>query len=221
MTEGFQAIHPGVLAGLSYVSFQELATRVSHRNTGIATGDPIAEQLLALLRFPTASQRFALTGRVRNDQAASVEHPDELLQILKGNTLRSKLRLETILDRLERSLPIEHIEDGELLFMEAEVVQTEGFFDDPIDPPIVLVTPGFQVGTTTQLQGPHRAIDQGIRHGGHRCLFRSFLVDDVSAVRLRMSAARLRMKSDRSRSIGDIIANRVPKNGMRTDYRWG
>jgi acyl-[acyl-carrier-protein] desaturase len=47
MTEGFKAIHPGLLAGLSYVSFQELATRVSHRNTGIATGDPIAEQLLA------------------------------------------------------------------------------------------------------------------------------------------------------------------------------
>ena len=47
MTEGFQAIHPGVLAGLSYVSFQELATRVSHRNTGTATGDPIAEQLLS------------------------------------------------------------------------------------------------------------------------------------------------------------------------------
>ncbi len=47
MEEGFRAIHPGVLAGLSYVSFQELATRVSHRNTGVATGDPIAEQLLA------------------------------------------------------------------------------------------------------------------------------------------------------------------------------
>jgi acyl-[acyl-carrier-protein] desaturase len=47
MQEGFRAIHPGVLAGLSYVSFQELATRVSHRNTGVATGDPIAEQLLA------------------------------------------------------------------------------------------------------------------------------------------------------------------------------
>jgi acyl-[acyl-carrier-protein] desaturase len=29
------------------VSFQELATRVSHRNTGAATGDPIAEQLFA------------------------------------------------------------------------------------------------------------------------------------------------------------------------------
>ncbi len=47
MTEGFRAIHPGLLAGLSYVSFQELATRVSHRNTGAATGDPVAEQLFA------------------------------------------------------------------------------------------------------------------------------------------------------------------------------
>ncbi len=47
MTEGYAAIHPGVLAGLSYVSFQELATRISHRNTGAATGDPIAEQLFA------------------------------------------------------------------------------------------------------------------------------------------------------------------------------
>ena len=32
---------------MAYVSFQELATRVSHRNTGKATGDPIADQLLA------------------------------------------------------------------------------------------------------------------------------------------------------------------------------
>lgn len=47
MEAGFRAIHPGVLAGLSYVSFQELATRVSHRNTGAATGDPVAEQLFA------------------------------------------------------------------------------------------------------------------------------------------------------------------------------
>lgn len=47
MQEGFTAIHAGFLAGLSYVSFQELATRVSHRNTGDATGDPIAEQLMA------------------------------------------------------------------------------------------------------------------------------------------------------------------------------
>ena len=36
-----------VLHSLAYVSFQELATRISHRNTGRATGDPVCEQLLA------------------------------------------------------------------------------------------------------------------------------------------------------------------------------
>lgn len=47
MQAGFNAINPGFLAGLTYVSFQELATRVSHRNTGAATGDAVAEQLMA------------------------------------------------------------------------------------------------------------------------------------------------------------------------------
>jgi len=36
-----------VLHGIAYVSFQELATRVSHRNTGKASGDPICDQMLA------------------------------------------------------------------------------------------------------------------------------------------------------------------------------
>ncbi|WP_102143610.1 acyl-ACP desaturase [Mycobacterium hubeiense] len=35
------------LEAVAYVSFQELATRVSHRNTGRASGCPIADQLLA------------------------------------------------------------------------------------------------------------------------------------------------------------------------------
>jgi acyl-[acyl-carrier-protein] desaturase len=32
---------------IAYVSFQELATRISHRNTGVYTEDPVAERLLA------------------------------------------------------------------------------------------------------------------------------------------------------------------------------
>ncbi len=36
-----------MLQAVAYVSFQELATRVSHRNTGRSTGCPLAEQLLA------------------------------------------------------------------------------------------------------------------------------------------------------------------------------
>ncbi|MQY11303.1 putative acyl-[acyl-carrier-protein] desaturase DesA1 [Streptomyces sp. RB5] len=39
---------PGsVIQTLAYVTFQELATRVAHRNTGAATGCPVGEQLLA------------------------------------------------------------------------------------------------------------------------------------------------------------------------------
>ena len=36
-----------VLHSLAYVSFQELATRIAHRNTGRATGDEVCERLLA------------------------------------------------------------------------------------------------------------------------------------------------------------------------------
>lgn len=48
MQSGYTNAHDDeVLHSIAYVAFQELATRISHRNTGKATGDPIAEQLLA------------------------------------------------------------------------------------------------------------------------------------------------------------------------------
>ncbi|MGZ4428327.1 MAG: acyl-ACP desaturase [Nocardioidaceae bacterium] len=48
MSVGYSAQHPDdMLRSLAYVSFQELATRVSHRNTGRITDDPVADQLLA------------------------------------------------------------------------------------------------------------------------------------------------------------------------------
>ena len=48
MGVGFEsANHNDLLRSLAYVSFQELATRIAHRNTGKLTGDPICEQLLA------------------------------------------------------------------------------------------------------------------------------------------------------------------------------
>ncbi|MDT7561917.1 MAG: acyl-[acyl-carrier-protein] desaturase, partial [Pseudonocardiales bacterium] len=47
METGYETAEKPILQVLTYVSFQELATRVSHRNTGRATGCPIAEQLLA------------------------------------------------------------------------------------------------------------------------------------------------------------------------------
>jgi acyl-[acyl-carrier-protein] desaturase len=48
MSDGFQNTNPGdAIASIAYVSFQELATRVSHRNVGKATGDPVGEALFA------------------------------------------------------------------------------------------------------------------------------------------------------------------------------
>lgn len=48
MGAGFEsANHDDLLRSLAYVSFQELATRISHRNTGKVTRDPVADQLLA------------------------------------------------------------------------------------------------------------------------------------------------------------------------------
>ena len=47
MQAGYDSGDKSMLQALAYVSFQELATRVSHRNTGRATGCPLAEQLLA------------------------------------------------------------------------------------------------------------------------------------------------------------------------------
>ncbi len=48
MTNGAQSPDGwgGFLEGVAYVTFQELATRVSHRNTGKACNDPVAERML-------------------------------------------------------------------------------------------------------------------------------------------------------------------------------
>ncbi|MDT4989540.1 MAG: acyl-[acyl-carrier-protein] desaturase [Micromonosporaceae bacterium] len=48
MSAGYNNDHPEeLLHSVAYVSFQELATRISHRNTGRFSGDPVCEQLLA------------------------------------------------------------------------------------------------------------------------------------------------------------------------------
>jgi len=47
MGTGYEAMYDDMVHTLAYVSFQELATRISHRNTGAASQDPVCEQLLA------------------------------------------------------------------------------------------------------------------------------------------------------------------------------
>jgi acyl-[acyl-carrier-protein] desaturase len=47
MEVGYSAEGKGLLRVLAYVSFQELATRIAHRNTGRLCGDPVADKLMA------------------------------------------------------------------------------------------------------------------------------------------------------------------------------
>jgi acyl-[acyl-carrier-protein] desaturase len=47
MQAGWTAGGKGVLRSLVYVTFQELATRIAHRNTGRLANDPVADRLLA------------------------------------------------------------------------------------------------------------------------------------------------------------------------------
>jgi acyl-[acyl-carrier-protein] desaturase len=47
MSTGFKNAHDDqLLHGVAYVSFQELATRISHRNTGRLSGDDACDQLM-------------------------------------------------------------------------------------------------------------------------------------------------------------------------------
>jgi acyl-[acyl-carrier-protein] desaturase len=82
MQEGFTAINPGLLAGLTYVSFQELATRVSHRNTGAATGDELAEQLFARIALDENLHMLFYRNVI---QAAFELAPDETMTAVLGS----------------------------------------------------------------------------------------------------------------------------------------
>ncbi|WP_420167329.1 acyl-ACP desaturase [Streptomyces violaceoruber] len=47
VSTGFASPATGCLSGIAYVALQELATRISHRNTGRYSGDPVCERLMA------------------------------------------------------------------------------------------------------------------------------------------------------------------------------
>ncbi len=46
LQQGYDHEGPGLLRGLAYVTFQELATRIAHRNTGRYSDDPVADKIM-------------------------------------------------------------------------------------------------------------------------------------------------------------------------------
>ncbi|MFV2062575.1 MAG: acyl-ACP desaturase, partial [Chloroflexota bacterium] len=65
------------LRGLAYVSLQEVATRVAHRNTGRYSGDPVADQIMRHIsadeNLHAAFYRDILTAAARIFPSATVE----------------------------------------------------------------------------------------------------------------------------------------------------
>ena len=79
MTAGYDSGDKTPLRAVAYVSFQELATRVSHRNTGRITGCPVAEQLLT--RISTDENLHMVF--YRNIMAAALDIcPDEAMEAI-------------------------------------------------------------------------------------------------------------------------------------------
>jgi acyl-[acyl-carrier-protein] desaturase len=84
METGYDSGNKTQLQTIAYVSFQELATRVSHRNTGRATGCPLAEQLLA--RIATDENLHMVF--YRNLMAAALElDPDGAMEAIRDEVV--------------------------------------------------------------------------------------------------------------------------------------
>jgi len=88
MEAGYDSGDKSMLQAVAYVSFQELATRVSHRNTGRATGCPLAEQLLA--RVSTDENLHMVF--YRNLMAAAFDRaPDESMCAIRDEVVQFQM----------------------------------------------------------------------------------------------------------------------------------
>jgi acyl-[acyl-carrier-protein] desaturase len=88
MTTGYDSGDKTPLEAVAYVSFQELATRVSHRNTGRATGDPIADKLLA--RIATDENLHMVFYRNLVDAAFDID-PDETMLAVANEVINFEM----------------------------------------------------------------------------------------------------------------------------------
>jgi acyl-[acyl-carrier-protein] desaturase len=108
------------LAALAYVSFQELATRVSHRNTGRASGCDIADQLLARI---AADENLHMIF-YRNLMEAALEiAPDAAIQAIRDEVVGFTMPGAGMTDFREHSILIAKAGIYDLRIHHDEVLQ--------------------------------------------------------------------------------------------------
>jgi acyl-[acyl-carrier-protein] desaturase len=88
MTLGYDSGDKTPLEAVAYVSFQELATRVSHRNTGRACMDPIADQLLARI---STDENLHMVFYRNLVQAAFDINPDEMMKAVATEVMNFEM----------------------------------------------------------------------------------------------------------------------------------
>ncbi len=120
MVAGYDSGDKTVLQALAYVSFQELATRVSHRNTGRATGCPIAEQLLA--RIATDENLHMVFYRNLVNAAFDVD-PDSMMEAVRDEVVGFAMPGAGMTDFLRNSATIAKAGIYDLRLHHDEVVQ--------------------------------------------------------------------------------------------------
>ncbi len=77
MSTGYEADQRDTLRGMAYVSFQELATRIAHRNTGRYSNDPVADRIMARIsadeNLHMVFYRDALDAALELDPSSAVK----------------------------------------------------------------------------------------------------------------------------------------------------
>ncbi len=99
MGTGFEsANHDDLVRSLAYVSFQELATRISHRNTGKITADPRCDQLLSRIALDEnlhmVFYRNLLAGSLKLAPSQTMRSIAEVVKTFEmpGNTIENFTR---------------------------------------------------------------------------------------------------------------------------------
>jgi acyl-[acyl-carrier-protein] desaturase len=76
LQQGYEHDAPDTLHGLAYVAFQELATRIAHRNTGRYSDDPVADKIMVRIatdeNLHMVFYRDVLTAALKIDPSAAV-----------------------------------------------------------------------------------------------------------------------------------------------------
>jgi acyl-[acyl-carrier-protein] desaturase len=77
LQQGYDHDAPDTLHGLAYVAFQELATRIAHRNTGRYSDDPVADKIMVRIaadeNLHMVFYRDALAAALEVDPSAVVK----------------------------------------------------------------------------------------------------------------------------------------------------